>query len=108
MRAWATVETQRVLTEFQGLDRLRKLSEIPRRSVASNECEAEAFADLLESIYESTQRIEDPCREQLRRVRPFEIEELLLALMSMSNNRCADEAGIVLEMLKYGSSELEI
>ena len=42
----------------------------------------------------------------IRRIAPFSLEELQVALKPMSRGRCKDKAGICLEMITNGGDEL--
>ena len=107
-RRYCTEGTQRVLEEFQDLGRLPSLHRDPARGDVTAACDPEDFATALSAIYASDSLAEVPCREHLRQMQPFTLDELVLAIKKMSGRRCADSAGVVLEMIKYGSRRLHI
>ena len=43
-------------------------------------------------------------KDQIHRIPPFQMEELDIALQSMTNLKSADESGIVIEMVKHAAN----
>ena len=105
-RLYCTNCTQNILQEFVDLGRLNRVHRAPVVKDCDEECAAESFAIALEAIYSSSSTAEEPCRDHLRRLARFTLGELESAIKQMGLRRCADHSGIVLEMIKYGSSQL--
>ena len=63
------------------------------------------FIDLLSDMYYCEDPVESPCRSFLCVLQEFSMRELRIALKKMSLNKCADDQGICLEMLKFATTE---
>ena len=78
--------------------------------VSSEACpiEADTFAASLEKIFESDkERNFFTNAELIKDISEFSLEELNIALSSLSNLRAGDEHGCVVELLKYGNDALK-
>ena len=73
----------------------------PSRKLDDRSCSPDAFADFFASIYNAEDHIEPSCKEAIRRLPRFSIDELKCALKQMASNRCPDSYGIVCEMVKF-------
>lgn len=68
---------------------------------------AEVFATFYERLYSSTEvGVERAPFATSSAIEPFTANELILAIRKMKRGKCADESGIIAEMLKDGSSAL--
>ena len=61
---------------------------------------------IIEDIYKNDDTPELPIKDHLQRMSRFILDELQLALSKMAMNRCPDDQGLVLEMIKYGGDNL--
>ena len=102
-RQYQTDQTKKILASFKNLGRLDRSHRCPRSKSSQNECQPEDFAELLSQIYSSDDPVELPCSASLSCLQHFSLQELTTALKTMSLNKCVDEEGICLEMLKYGT-----
>ena len=107
MRRYRTRVAKIVLQQFRGLDRIEHVHRQPvTASGPTDSVKPECFADYFEDIYASTRAPQQVDRSALARVPPFTADEVKRAARRMANARCADEAGVVSEMIKYGSDLL--
>ena len=107
MRRYRTRIAEIVLQQFRGLDRIKHVHRQPVTATARTEpIKPECFADYFEEVYASTHAPLQVDRSALARVPPFTADEVKRAARRMANARCADEAGVVSEMIKYGSDLL--
>ena len=105
-RQYCTAETKRILHEFRDLKRLRLVHDTPSVASSDQHCSPDAFAELLASVYSSDTLLQSPCKDAIRQLPRFTIEELEKALQRMPLNKCADSFGVTLEMVKYGGPRL--
>ena len=107
MRQYQTRVTEIVLQRFRGLDRIEHVRRQPViRSSPMEFVKPERFADYFEDVYASSHEPLLVDRAALAEVPPFTAEEIKRAACHMSNAKCADEAGVVAEMVKHGSDLL--
>ena len=107
MRRYRTRFAKIVLQQFRGLDRIERVHRQPVTAIGPTEAvKPECFADYFEEVYASTHAPLQVDRSALARVPPFTADEVKRAACRMANARCADEAGVVSEMIKYGSDLL--
>jgi len=100
-RIYQSQKAAAILADFNQLRRLKKIHHFPIVAEdVDNACEPESFAALLESVYSSNTTAEGPCKDLLREVPRFTLGELQAAMQKMKLGRCADQAGVVLEMVR--------
>ena len=108
LRSWRSLWTTHLLEKFKNTKFLQKIKTDP---IKSHACPVEAndFADFLQSIFQFETPITDDIDEELLlQIKPMTLQELEKALTSLSNLRCADNDGLVAEMLKFGNQDLKI
>ena len=94
-RERATDRTRRILVDFKDLNKLFQIYNEPSRKLDDRSCSPDAFADFFASIYCAEDHIEPSCKEAIRRLPRFSMDELKCALKQMASNRCPDSYGIV-------------
>ena len=100
-RIYQSQKAGAILGDFNQLQRLKKVHHFPVVAEdVDNACEPESFAALLENVYSSEAAAERPCKDFLRQVPRFMLPELQAAMQKMKLGRCADQTGLVLEMVR--------
>ena len=101
MRTYHNDRTTDILREFSDLGRMSNLFETPITQTAKTEqiC-PEVFANLLQSVYSSTDVRMDVNTSIIKDIPVFSMLELSEALTRMRNRRGADKFSVIAEMVK--------
>ena len=99
-RSYSTKKIKLILEEFKHLQRTPRVHEGSSKRLTDKQCSVEEFAIFFRDIYPSTGPIPNPCKDAIRELPRFTIDELQQALTKMSRKKCSDSYGVVVEMMQ--------
>ena len=105
-RKYCSLETKVILEQFKDLKRLNLVRDSPSSVAPDQQCSPDSFALLLESVYASTSPCASPCKDAIRKLSRFTIQEFKKAMAQIPSNRCSDCLGVTIEMVKHGHHRL--
>ena len=101
MRKWRTLWADHLLSQFRNIRFLQRINIDPIKSQACP-IDDDIFADSLEDLFSSDDGsiLSSMDYALLSEIPEFSMDELEYSLRKLSNLKCADENGIVAEMIK--------
>ena len=107
MRKWRTEWATKILQRFSNMAPLARINSAPK-AAPSCPIDSSEFATFLRDIFSTANGdYEILPKDLIATIPKFSLDDLNKGLQKMANCRCADEHGIVIEMIKHGSLELK-
>ena len=89
------------------MGRISSIREHPIEKASKDDCiDCEAFAVLLQQVYESPGEHLHMGRDEIKSIPAFMMEELKLALKHMKQRKSPDKSGIVVELIQHAGESL--
>ena len=96
-RKYCCSQTKVIVEQFKNLKRLNLVHDSPSSVNPDQQCAPDSFASFLESLYASTSPCASPCKDAIRKLSRFAMQEFKEVLTQMLSNRCSYCLGVTIE-----------